>query len=60
LASLGISMLIALCVQLASLLTLFLFGWFWSLVGDGVFYLLQYRLFKRYVLRRARDPSNLE
>jgi len=60
LASLGISVLVALCVQLASLLTFFLFGWFWSLVGDGVFYLLQYRLFKRYVLRRAVDPSNLQ
>lgn len=51
LASLTLSIGIAICVQVASLLTLLLFGWFWDALGTVLFWLLQYRLFKRFILR---------
>lgn len=51
LASLGLSLAIAVLVQVASLLTLLLFGWFWDAMGTAIFWLMQYRLFKRFILR---------
>ncbi|MCY0875560.1 MAG: hypothetical protein OWT28_04725 [Firmicutes bacterium] len=57
LASFFLSVVIAIAVQVASLLTLLLIGWFWDAVGTVLFWLLQYRLFKRFVLRSRTQPT---